>query len=110
MSSACATRRSRTRCATLPAPPAAATPDHISAAAPPTWGVAQDVPPQELTLSDSGSPGVISTFVGAEMSGLWRPSSVGPSDDTDSGSSVVASIAPTEKAPVASPGSESSRP
>ena len=99
MSSACAARRSRTRCATLPAPPAAATSAHSSAAAPPTCGVAQEVPPQALTSSDSGSPGVISTFVGAEMSGLRRPSSVGPSDEYDSGSSVVASKAPTEKAP-----------
>ena len=96
-SSACAARRSRTRCATLPAPPAAATSPHNSAAAPPTYGVAQDVPPQALTSSDSGSPGVISTFVGAEMSGLRRPSSVGPSDEYDSGRSVVASKAPTEK-------------
>ena len=47
---------------------------------------------------------MISTFVGAEMSGLRRPSSVGPSDEYDSGSSVVASNAPTENAPVASPG------
>ena len=104
MSSACATSRSRTRCATLPAPPSAATSPHRSAAAPPTWGAAQDVPPQALTASDSGSPGVMKTFVGAAMSGLRRPSSVGPSDEYDSGSSVVASNAATENAPRASPG------
>ena len=46
----------------------------------------------------------MSTFVGAVMSGLLRPSSVGPSEEYDSGSSVVASIAPTENAPTASPG------
>ena len=104
MSSAWAVSRSRTRCATEPGPPAAATSPHSSAAAPPTWGVAHDVPPQALTASDSGSPGVISTFVGAAMSGLRRPSSVGPSDEYDSGRSDVTSNAPTEKEPRASPG------
>ena len=78
ISSACAASRSRTRCATQPAPPAAATSPHSSAAAPPTCGAAHDVPPQALTASDSGSPGVMRTFVGAAMSGLRRPSSVGP--------------------------------
>ena len=60
---------------------------------------AHEVPPQALTSSDSGSPGVMRTFVGAAMSGLRRPSSVGPSDEYDSGCSVVASNAPTENAP-----------
>ena len=44
------------------------------------------------------------TFVGAAMSGLRRPSSVGPSDEYDSGSSDVTSNAPTENEPRASPG------
>ena len=87
-----------------PAPPAAATSPQISAAAPPTCGVAHDVPPHALTASDSGSPGVMSTFVGAAMSGLRRPSSVGPSEEYDSASSDVTSNAPTENEPRASPG------
>ena len=57
MSSAWAASRSRTRCATLPAPPAAATSPHRSAAAPPTWGAAHDVPPHALIASDSGIAG-----------------------------------------------------
>ena len=81
MSSACAMSWARTRCATLPAPPAAATWLQSSAAAPPTCGVAQEVPPQVVIASASGSPGVTRTLVGAEMSGLRRPSSVGPCEE-----------------------------
>ena len=94
-----------------PGPPSAATSGHSSAAAPPTWGVAHDVPPQALIASDSGSPGVISTLVGAEMSGLRRPSSVGPSEEYDSGRSDSTSNAPTEKEPArVARASASSRP
>ena len=44
------------------------------------------------------------TLVGAAMSGLGRPSSVGPSEEYDSCCSVVAWNAATENAPRASPG------
>ena len=66
------------------------------AATPPAWGAAHDVPPQE--------PPVIATLVGAARSGFGRPSSVGPSDEYGSGSSVLASNAPIERLPRASPG------
>ncbi len=62
------------------------------------------MPPQAFATVEAGSPGVIATLVGALMSGFGRPSSVGPSEEYDSCSSVVTSNAATENAPRASPG------